>query len=122
MNLCLTLSVSKKDVDKFLSKYSGVQRETLEIVRQRILEVIPDAQQCIKYGIPTFTLNGKGVAGIAGNKNSCSYYPYSGSVLSQFPEIAEWSQTKSALHFPNEKPLSKTLIRKLIKARLQLGI
>jgi len=114
--------VSAKDIDNVFAKLDPVQRQTLEIVRQRILEIIPDAQQCIKYGIPTFTINGKGVAGIAGNKNSCSFYPYSGSVINQFPELADWSQTKSALHFPNDKPLSKTLIRKLIKARLKLGI
>ena len=111
-----------KEIDKVFAGYDPLQRETLEIVRARILEVLPDAEQCIKYGIPTFAINGKGVAGLAGNKNSCSYYPYSGSVLSQFPELAEWSQTKSALHFPNDKPLTKTLIRKLIKARLALGI
>lgn len=114
--------MSKKDVDQFLSRYTGEQRKTLEIVRNHILEVLPDAQECIKYGIPTFAINGKGVAGIAGNKNSCSYYPYSGSVLNQFPELKGWSQTKSALHFPNDKPLSKTLVSKLIKARLKLGI
>lgn len=114
--------MSAKDIDKVFSKYPAQQRETLEIVRQHILEVIPEAEQCIKYGIPTFTINGKGVAGLAGNKNSCSYYPYSGSVLNQFPELADWSQTKSALHFPNNKPLTKTLVRKLIKARISLGI
>ena len=114
--------MSAKDIDKVFATYPKQQRETLEIVRQRILEVIPEAQQCIKYGIPTFAINGKGVAGIAGNKNSCSYYPYGGSVLSQFPELADWSQTKSALHFPNDKPLTKTLIKKLIKARLAFGV
>lgn len=114
--------MTANDIDDFLARYGDQQRQTLEIVRERILEILPDASQCIKYGIPTFTLNGKGVAGIAGNKNSCSYYPYSGSVLTQFPELADWSQTKSALHFPNDKPLSKTLIRKLIRARLKLGI
>jgi uncharacterized protein YdhG (YjbR/CyaY superfamily) len=70
--------VSAKDIDKVFATYSKEQRATLEIVRQRILEVIPEAQQCIKYGIPTFTINGKGVAGLAGNKKSCSYYPWAG--------------------------------------------
>jgi len=112
--------MSKKDVDKYLAKLDIVQKETLEIVRVRILEVLPSAEQCIKYGVPTFTINGKGVAGIAGGKKFCSYYPYSGSVLNQFPELAIWSQTKSALHFANDQPLPKSLIRKLIKARLAL--
>ncbi len=112
--------MSKKDVDKYLAKLDIVQKETLEIVRVRILEVLPSAEQCIKYGVPTFTINGKGVAGIAGGKKFCSYYPYSGSVLNQFPELASWSQTKSALHFANDQPLPKSLIRKLIKARLAL--
>lgn len=114
--------MSAKDIDKVFATYSKEQRATLEIVRQRILEVIPEAQQCIKYGIPTFTINGKGVAGLAGNKKSCSYYPYSGQVLKNIPEVAQWSQTQAALHFPNDKPLSKTLIKKLIKGRLALGV
>lgn len=120
--MCYKRQVSAKDIDKVFAGYDPKQRETLEIVRARILEVLPDAEQCIKYGIPTFTINGKGVAGLAGNKGYCSYYPYSGSVLNQFDELADWSQTKSALHFPNDKPLTKTLIRKLVKARLALGI
>lgn len=114
--------MSAKDIDKVFATYPAEQRKTLEVVRQRILEVIPDAQQCIKYGIPTFAINGKGVAGLAGNKGYCSYYPYAGSVLNKIPEISEWSQTKSALHFPNDKPLTKTLVKKLVKGRLALGI
>lgn len=86
--------MSAKDIDNVFAKLDPVQRQTLEIVRQRILEIIPDAQQCIKYGIPTFTINGKGVAGIAGNKNSCSFYPYSGSVINQFPELATGARLK----------------------------
>ncbi len=112
--------VSAKDIDNFLAQYDDLQRETLELVRKRILDILPNAEQCIKYGVPTFTINGKGVAGIAGGKKFCSYYPYSGSVLNQFPELASWSQTKSALHFANDQPLPKSLIRKLIKARLAL--
>ena len=74
--------MSAKDIDKVFATYPAEQRKTLEVVRQRILEVIPDAQQCIKSG----------------------------------------SQTKSALHFPNDKPLTKTLVKKLVKGRLALGI
>jgi uncharacterized protein YdhG (YjbR/CyaY superfamily) len=114
--------VSAKDIDKVFATYPKEQKATLEIVRQRILEVIPEAQQCIKYGIPTFTVNGKGVAGIAATKKSCSYYPYSGQVLKHIPEVANWSQTQAALHFPNDKPLSKALIKKLINGRLALGL
>jgi uncharacterized protein YdhG (YjbR/CyaY superfamily) len=114
--------MSKKDVDRYLVNFGKVQKETLEIVRSRILEILPEVEQCIKYGVPTFTLNGKGIAGIAGGKKFCSYYPYSSQVISQFPELSNWSQTKAALHFANDQPLPKSLIRKLIKARLALGM
>jgi uncharacterized protein YdhG (YjbR/CyaY superfamily) len=44
---------------------------------------------------------------------------FSGSVLKLFPyELRNYSQTKSALHVPIDKPLSRTMLKKLITARL----
>ena len=90
-------------------------------MRTRILEVIPDAGEIIKYKMPTFMVDGKPVAGILANKNHIGFYPYSGSVIDKFPDLEKkYVVTKGALHIPLDKPLPKVLVKKLLKARLTL--
>ncbi len=94
-------------------------KETMLEMRKRILEIVPDAVEVISYGMPAFKVNDTIVAGLLANKKHVGYYPFSGSILKLFPEeLAAFSKTISAVHVPIDKPLSKTLMRKLIKARL----
>jgi uncharacterized protein YdhG (YjbR/CyaY superfamily) len=84
------------------------------------LEIVPEAEQGISYRVPAFRVGGKVVAGFAAFKNHLSYLPFSGSVLQQVgDELREYTMTKSALHFPIDRPLSKTLVEKLVAARLE---
>ncbi|MEY3357843.1 MAG: hypothetical protein RIR87_902 [Actinomycetota bacterium] len=88
-------------------------------MRERILEIVPDAQEVLSYGMPAFKVDGVIVAGMLANRHHVGYYPFSGSVLKRFPyELRNYSQTKSALHVPIDKPLSRTMLKKLITARL----
>jgi uncharacterized protein YdhG (YjbR/CyaY superfamily) len=88
-------------------------------MRRRILEVIPTAAEVMKYGMPTFVVDGTPVAGLLANKNHIGFYPYSGSVLSRFPEIiGRYVHTKAALHIPIGSPLPKKFVAQLIKSRV----
>jgi uncharacterized protein YdhG (YjbR/CyaY superfamily) len=100
-------------------KAPSPQRETMLAMRRMILEIIPKAEEVISYGMPAFKVDGNIIAGLLCNKNHVGYYPFSGSVLKLFPnELRRYKTTKSALHVPVDKPLSKTLLTKLIKARI----
>jgi uncharacterized protein YdhG (YjbR/CyaY superfamily) len=69
--------------------------------------------------MPAFKLRGKVIAGFAAFTNHLTYVPHSGSVLGELTdELADYSRTKSALHFPVDRPLPKALVRKLIEVRL----
>ncbi len=90
-------------------------------MRNRILEVTPDAEEVVSYGMPAFKLDGRVLAGLLANKKHVGYYPFSGSILHLFPEeLAKFSTTKSAIHVPVDKPLAKGLIKKLIRAKVNL--
>ena len=94
-------------------------RQTMLEMRNRILEIVPEAEEVISYGMPAFKVDGDIVAGLLDNRNHVGYYPFSGSVLHQYPEeLAKFSKSKAALHVPIDKPLTKTLLKKLIRARL----
>jgi len=90
-------------------------------MRRRILEVIPAAEEVIKYGMPTFLVDGEPVAGLMVHTKHVGYYPYSGAILEKLPALtAKYKTTKGALHIPLDKPLLKGEINQLIKARLRL--
>jgi uncharacterized protein YdhG (YjbR/CyaY superfamily) len=94
-------------------------KETMLEMRRRILEIVPDAVEVVSYGMPAFKVDDRIVAGLLANKKHVGYYPFSGSILKLFPdELADFSKTISAIHVPVNKPLTKTLMKKLIKARL----
>lgn len=112
--------MSAAEVDEYLRSIEEPKRGTLEALRRTILEIIPDAEQVISYRVPAFRVEGTTVAGFAAFRDHLSYLPFSGSVLSQLADQFEgYTMTKSALHFPVDRPLSKALVEKLIATRLR---
>src|SRR5581483_2455259 len=104
-----------QDVDRYLADVGQPKRATLEEMRRRILEIVPEAEQCLSYAVPAFKVQGKTVAGLAAFKNHLSYLPHSGSVLGALKdETRDYGQTRSALHFPVDSPLPRELIHQLI--------
>ena len=102
-------------IDRHLAKFSGEQRESLSHLRETILSIVPQAEECLSYGMPAFAINGKVVAGF---KKHCSYFPHSGSVLEEIESFPEWCEvSKGTLRFPIGKKLPKSLVRKLISVR-----
>lgn len=112
--------MSAEEVDEYLRGVEEPKRSTLQALRGTILEIVPDAEQVISYRVPAFRHRGRTIAGFAAFKDHLSYLPFSGSVLGALAdELREYTMTKSALHFPVDRPLPKTLVERLIAVRLQ---
>ena len=112
--------MSAEEVDEYLQRLGEPKRSTLEALRRTILEVVPEAEQGISYRVPAFRVHGKPVAGFAAFQNHLSYLPFSGSVLRQLAdELEGYEMTQGSLHFPVERPLPKSLVKKLIAVRLE---
>jgi uncharacterized protein YdhG (YjbR/CyaY superfamily) len=112
--------VSRQEVDKYLAKVEEPKRATLQKLRETIHEILPDAEEVISYGMPGFRLNGKVIAGFAAFKTHLAYLPHSGSVFAELKnELAGYKATEGSLHFPIDKPLPKSLVKKLIAVRMR---
>jgi uncharacterized protein YdhG (YjbR/CyaY superfamily) len=112
--------MSAAEIDEYLDGLDEPKRSTLEQLRSDILDVVPDAEQCLSYGVPGFKVAGKTIAGFAAFKNHLSYLPHSGSV---FPELADelagYQKSSGALRFAIDQPLPGELVEKLIAVRLR---
>jgi uncharacterized protein YdhG (YjbR/CyaY superfamily) len=116
--------VAPQEIDRYMATLDEPKRSTLEVLRESILEILPEAEQCISYGAPAFKVNGKAVAGFAAFKDHLSYVPHSGSVLATLEDdTARYETSKGSLKFAVDKPLPKRLVKKLISARMrELGL
>ena len=111
--------VATNEIDLYLSTLDEPKRATLAQLRDTIAAIVPDAEECISYGMPAFKLRGKTIAGFAAFKSHLSYLPHSGSVISQLAKETEgYTKTKGSLHFPVDVPLPNSLVKKLLDARM----
>ena len=111
--------MSAQEVDEYLRGIEEPKRGTLQRLRATILEVVPEAEQVISYGLPAFRVRGATIAGFAAFKNHLAYLPFSGSVLEKLDdELEGYTMTKSSLHFDVDRSLPKALVEKLIATRL----
>jgi len=115
-----TLSNSN-DVDAYFSSVPEPARSTLLSVRSAIRSAAPkDAFEGFSYGFPAFKLKEGSIGGCAARSGFCSYYPMSGRVITRLKaELKDYQTSSGAIRFPVDKPLPDSLVKKLVKARLE---
>jgi uncharacterized protein YdhG (YjbR/CyaY superfamily) len=114
-----TSGMTSADVDGYLAGLDEPKRGTLQQLRQVILELLPEAEETMSYGMPAYKVKGKTIAGFAAFKNHVSYLPHSGGVLRALAsDLSAYESTKSSLHFPVDQPLPRELVSQLVSVRL----
>ena len=112
--------MSSDEIDAYLASVDAPARRTLEQLRRTILQVVPDAEEGLSYGVPAFRVGGKAVAGFAVFKHHLTYVPHSGSVLGDLgDDVAGYETSKGSLKFAIDTPLPEDLVAKLVAARLR---
>lgn len=106
-------------IDDHIAGLPEPQAATLARLRDDLRQLLPTAEERISYRMPCFAVAGKAVAGFDGFRNHCSYFPHSGSVIGKVTGYPDWAEPEpGTLRFPIGKRLPKSLLRKLIRARL----
>ena len=104
--------------EAYLARLPDVQRRTLSNLRGEIRAYLPEAEECMSYGMPGFR-QGRMVAGYAAFKHHMGYYPHSGGIVSQMTELlSDWKTSKSGVLFTPETPLPRDILHRLIDLRL----
>jgi uncharacterized protein YdhG (YjbR/CyaY superfamily) len=109
----------KAEVNAHLKKLPSMQRKILMDLRDHIESKLPSSEQVIKYGIPTFLIEGVAVIGFDGYKTHNSIFPYSGSFNSRLKkELNKYEQTKGSIHFNSSESIPKLLVNKILVERI----
>ena len=106
-----------RTIDEYLAGVPEPARSTLTKMRAAIRAAAPEAEETISYRIPAFRHKGI-LVWFAAFSNHCSLFP-TAAVIDQFKsELKNYAISKGTIHFPTNKPLPATLVRKMVKARL----
>jgi len=112
-----------KDIDEYIARFPLDIQESLEQIRMTIKKVVPEAEETISYGIPTFNLNGTYLIYFAAYKNHIGFYPIPGAIAQVDKGFASYKTSgKGTIQFPLNKPMPLNLITKLVKFKVKENI
>ena len=106
------------NIDEYIDGFPETTQATLTMLRLEIQKAAPDAEEAIKYGMPTFTFRGN-LVHFAAYKNHIGFYPTPSVIIHFSSQLSSYVTSKSAIQFPIGKPIPLLLIRKMVKFRLK---
>lgn len=106
------------NIDEYIAQFDDTIQVLLMTMRTTISNVIPEAEECINYGIPTFKLNGN-LVHFAGYKHHIGFYPSPSAINAFAAEIARYKWAKGSVQFPINEPLPLDLISRMVEFRVQ---
>jgi uncharacterized protein YdhG (YjbR/CyaY superfamily) len=106
-----------KDIDEYIAGFPEDVQEILEKIRKTIREAAPDAEEAIKYQIPTFTLKGN-LVHFAAFKKHIGFYPAPRGIEEFKDELSVYKGAKGSVQFPLGEPIPYDLISRIVKFRV----
>jgi uncharacterized protein YdhG (YjbR/CyaY superfamily) len=101
-------------VDEYIAAQPPLVQTRLGELRSAVLAAVPDADQVISYGIPTFKAHGTMVS-IGAAKRHCALY--GADMQACAAELAAYDTAKGTVRFPLDQPIPEELVRKLVSAK-----
>lgn len=110
-----------KTIDEYISQFPSDVAKKLVSFKKTIQEVAPQATEAIKYGIPTFTLNGN-LVHFAAYTSHIGFYPTPSAIEHFKKELSDYKMAKGSIQFPLNTPLPFPLIRRIVEYRVKQNI
>jgi uncharacterized protein YdhG (YjbR/CyaY superfamily) len=117
-NIMRTHQTAPKNIDEYIAGFPKDMQEILEKIRMTIRKAAPDAEETIKYQIPTFTLKGN-LVHFAAYKKHIGFYPAPTGTEKFKKELSVYQGAKGSVRFPLDKPIPFDLISKIVKFRVK---
>lgn len=104
-------------IDQYIAEFPEPVRVALEQVRATIKAAAPDAEEAIKYQLPTFVLNGN-LVHFGAFKKHIGFYPTPSGIEKFQTELSGYESSKGSVQFPLDRPMPLKLIAKIVKFRV----
>ena len=113
-----TDQAAPKTIDEYIAGFPQDIQEILEKIRVTIRKAAPDAQEAIKYQMPTFTLKGN-LVHFGAFKKHIGFYPVPTGIEEFKDELSVYEGGKGSVQFPLDKPIPYDLIGRIVEFRVK---
>jgi uncharacterized protein YdhG (YjbR/CyaY superfamily) len=107
-----------RDIDEYIGGFPTAVRAILKKIRTTIKKAAPGAEETIKYGMPTFTLEGNLVY-FAAFKQHVGFFPPVKGDAALKKELSLYEGPKGNLKFPLDQPIPYALIGRIVNLRIK---
>ncbi len=108
-----------KNIDEYISNFPEDVQLILKKLRKAIAKAAPDAEETIKYRMPTFVLYKRNLVHFAAFKNHIGFYPTPSAIIAFKDELTPYKQSKGAIQFPINEPIPLDLVRRIVEFRVK---
>src|SRR5215208_3294703 len=113
-----TAQAASGTIDEYIAGFPNDVQGILQKIRLTIRKEAPDAEETIKYRMPTFTLKGN-LVHFAAFKNHIGFYPTPTGTEKFQKELSVYEGAKGSVRFPLDQPIPFDLISKIVKFRVK---
>ena len=106
-------------VDEYLAGLEPGRREALTTLRSLILEMVPDADETMKYRMPTYEYDGRALCAFASQKHYMSLYMDVELVEKHRAELIGLDVGKSCIRFRKLDKLPLDTVRQILSETVQ---
>jgi uncharacterized protein YdhG (YjbR/CyaY superfamily) len=110
-----------ENIDEYIAGFPKDIQKLLQKVRATIKKAAQNAEETIKYQIPTFTLKGN-LVHFAAFKNHIGVYPAPMGIEEFKDELSGYESGKGTIRFPLDEPLPFDLLSKIVKFRVEKNL
>ncbi|MCW5912561.1 MAG: DUF1801 domain-containing protein [Cyclobacteriaceae bacterium] len=110
--------MAAQNMNEYIRAFPGEAGARLRQIRTLIRKTIPEAEEKISYGMPSFSLNGKYLVYFAAHKKHIGLYPLPKASALLEKSFAKYKTSgRGTIQFQMDEPLPLALIAKIVKLR-----
>ncbi|MBV8532024.1 MAG: DUF1801 domain-containing protein [Candidatus Eremiobacteraeota bacterium] len=106
-------------VNQYMRALPRNVRACLEAVRHTIRSAVPEAEETMSYGMPSFVLGGKKLVWFGAFKSHVGFYPGAAAVAAFEKELSAYNTAKGSVRFPYGEPLPLELVDRIVRYRVR---
>lgn len=105
-------------IDQYISEAPQEIQQKLRELRTVIKAEVPEAEERIAYGMPTFSQEGN-LVHFAAFKNHIGFFPAPSGIENFKDELAKYKTSKGTVQFPLDEEMPMDLVREIVRFRLK---
>jgi uncharacterized protein YdhG (YjbR/CyaY superfamily) len=108
-----------QEVDAYIAAQPAEVRPLLESIRDVIRGEVPEADEVMGYGIPSYKLDGKYLIHFGAAKRHIGLYATPDGHAEFEAELSKYKRGKGSVQLPLDQPLPLDLIKRITRYRVE---